>query len=85
MFPEFVDDASRDPGKPDPGGAGGNIEGLRELVRRLADEMAVPPPRRAEVVEYVLAAVAPQVEERVRQELQRTLDGGPETKYDSPA
>ena len=48
-------------------------ESLEGLVRRLAGEVGVPQARLEEVVARVVAALGPQIEERVREELQKSL------------
>jgi hypothetical protein len=73
---EFVDDASRVRGDAKPPAGRSRAECVNDLVQRIASEMGVPQSRLTEVVEKVLAAVGPQIEERVRKELQ-AVQGGP--------
>jgi hypothetical protein len=73
---EFVDDASRTKGDATPLAGRSRAECAKDLVHRIASEMGVPQSHLAEVVEKVLAAVGPQIEERVRKELQE-VQGGP--------
>jgi hypothetical protein len=51
----------------------GKAECLHELVRRLAGEVGVPQARLEDVVARVMAILGPQIEERVREELQKSL------------
>ncbi len=70
MLEEFVVDASQTRGEPKPLSEPAKDEYVRELVRHIAHEMAVPQFNLGEIVEKVLAQVGPQIEERVRRELQ---------------
>lgn len=56
---------------------------LAELVHRIASEMRVPQYHLTAVVERVLAAVQPQIEARVRQELKDVLDRQERSYLDS--
>src|SRR5689334_14427333 len=82
---EFVDDASRTRGDVKPLGGRSRAECARDLVSRVASEMGVPESHLAGVVEKVLAAVGPQIEERVRKELQEIQEGRAASNNDSLA
>jgi hypothetical protein len=69
---EFVDDASARL-QARPVEERGKAECLQELVRRLAEEVGVSQARLEEVVARVVAVLGPQIEERVREELQKSL------------
>lgn len=73
---EFVDDASKAPKKPKADGLPARPYRLHELVNRIAAETSVPPYQLIEVVEKVLAAMMPQIEEKVRRELQQATENG---------
>lgn len=70
MLDEFVDDAGQACENPKSRANRAKDECLQELVYRIASEMAVPQFNLGEVIEKVVSAVSPQIEERVRQELQ---------------
>jgi hypothetical protein len=72
---EFVDDASRVRGDAKSPEGRSRTEYTKDLVHRIASEMGVPQSQLTEVVEKVLAAVGPEIEERVRKELQAVREG----------
>jgi hypothetical protein len=82
---EFVDDASRSREDAKPRAGRSRVECARDLVHQIASEMGVPESHLAGVVEKVLAAVGPQIEERVRKELQDAQAGPAGSNNDSLA
>src|SRR5688500_6065850 len=80
---EFVDDAGQARRESAPRDGRGTSDCVRELVTRIAREMAVPQYNLADVVEKVLSAVAPLVEERVRQELREIAETQRQSYNDS--
>jgi hypothetical protein len=79
MIGEFVDDASQPRREPERRDEGARAAGMAGLVRRVANEMAVPQFHLAEVVGRVLAAVGSGVEEQLEhlctEELRAAVDG----------
>lgn len=73
MLDEFSDDASQARGEARRLVVRTKDECLQELVCRIAGEMAVPQLNLGEVVEKVLAAAGPDIEMRVRKELQEVM------------
>jgi|SRR6516164_414700 hypothetical protein len=74
ILDEFVDDASARPKESRPPEKGAKAESLKELVHRIASEMGVPQFHLGEVVDKVLSAMGPQIEECIRKELQGLMD-----------
>jgi hypothetical protein len=58
-------------------------ESLRDLVVRVASEMAIPQYNLGEVADKVLSIVVPQIEERVRNELEEQLQRQQQSYNDS--
>ncbi|MBI3468917.1 MAG: hypothetical protein HY000_38420 [Planctomycetes bacterium] len=72
VLDEFVDDASLS--EPKRADEGIETEPLKAIVQRVANKMAVSQFNLGELVERVMEDVGPQIEERVRRELQEAKD-----------
>src|SRR5437660_12406816 len=70
---EFVDDAKQSGAESRPAEDRSKTDCLNDLIRRIANDMAVPQYHLDKVVERVVAAVGPSIEERVRKELQEQM------------
>jgi hypothetical protein len=83
MLDEFVDDASQARGAANRRGERTQDECSQDLVRRIASETGIPQFHLAAVVEKVLATVGPQIEERLRKELDEAMQRPQQNYNDS--